>query len=149
MFSHIKNTKDLIGEKIECLIGEPWDFESEADQNKIIGEIIDVSNEEDKKLGVKDWILCKITPFDIKNNQIRFIYASKRYVKDDLIKDLIDGKSVVCNFPYDKSGKDLSNVKIREAYLDNNFEGFGGLAGNIKIIDQFLSVNPKTITKLP
>jgi len=135
MFKNIKNKKNLIGKKIECSIGEPWDFESEAGQNKIMGEIIDVSNEEDKKLGVKDWVLCKITPFNIGRNKISFVYASKRYVKDDLIKGLIDGKSVVCNFPYDKSGKNLSNVKIREAYLDNNFEGLGGLTGSIKIID--------------
>lgn len=135
MFSHIKNTKDLIGKKIECSIGEPWDFESEAGQNKITGEIIDISTEEDRKLGVKDWVLCKIIPFNIEKNRISFVYASKRYVEDDLIKDLMDGKSVVCNFPYDRSGKELSNSKIREVYLNNNFEGFGGLTGSIKIID--------------
>jgi len=59
MFKNIKNKKDLIGNKVKFSIGEPWDFH---DKNKIFeGDIIAISNEEDKKLGVKDWVLSKIT----------------------------------------------------------------------------------------
>jgi hypothetical protein len=133
MFSHIKNIQDLIGKKIECSIGEPWDFESEAGQNKIKGEIIDISTEEDKKLGIKNWVLCKIIPFSLEGKKITFFYASKRYTEDDLIKDLMNGKSVTCNFPYDKSGKELTGNRIRKAELEKNPENFGWLIGSIKI----------------
>ena len=135
MFSHIKNTKDLIGKKIECSIGEPWDFESEAGQNKIIGEIIDVSNDEDSKLNIDDWVLCRVMPFKINQASIDMIYGTVRHYGFDLFDELMNYKSVSCNFPYDKSGKELTVDRIRKAELEKNPENFGWLIGGIKIVD--------------
>jgi len=135
MFKNIKKKKDLIGKKVKFSIGEPWNFH---DKNKILeGNITEISNDEDKNLDIKDWVLCKVTPFKIDNinNKIDMVYCRVRHYGFNLFDELMNYKSVSCNFPYDRSGKELTVDRVRKAELEKNPENFGWLIGGIKIID--------------
>ena len=134
MFSHIKETQDLIGKRIECSIGEPWDFKSEAGKNKIKGKIIAISNDKDAKENIKDWVLCKISPFELSGITINMVYVKNRHIGFSLFDDLTADKEAICNFSYNKFGKKLTIDIIRKTEKKKDYKNFGGLIGSIRVV---------------
>jgi len=94
----------LVGKLFEASIGEPWDFQSSAGQNKIKGNITSISKGPDS-----DWLLLDITPFKHDGIEINQVVAVNRYKSSqDMFGQLLSGESITVNFMYPADGHKLS-----------------------------------------
>ena len=96
------HTADLVGKSFHASIGEPWDFESDAGQNRLEGKIqqiiFDVSG--------NPLLLCEVVPFSSSGIRIGSVVAVNRYVSSQNIIDVLStAGSATLNFMFQRSGK--------------------------------------------
>jgi hypothetical protein len=119
----------LINKSFEASIGEPWDFQSKAGQNKLTGTILAVSDESSSV----DWLLLKVSPFRYEGNEIKKVVGINRYkTSQNLFGDLLDGNTVTLNFMFPINGYELKNDNILTELADES--KFSFLVGSINTI---------------
>lgn len=102
MFNHIA---DLVGKSFSASIGEPWDFESDAGQNKLEGKIQKIVFDNARN----PLLFCEVSPFSFSGNRISQVVAVNRYISSqDVINDLSVTGTATLNFIFQKSGDSFS-----------------------------------------
>lgn len=122
------HTADLVGKSFHASIGEPWNFESAAGQNRLEGKIQRIVFEQPGQ----PLILCEVSPFLSSGKTISSIVAVNRYTSSqNLIDDLSMSGSAILNFMFQKSGKIFLAEDI-EAVL-NRAEDCSFLVGTMRL----------------
>lgn len=123
----LKNTDELSKINFTASIGEPWDFMSEAGENKLSGYIV-------KKItmGKNNVFLCKVLPFEYKGNTITQVIIVNRYRGEQVLDRLEYGKSYTVNFFFSTKGKIISTNEVKE-FLEIEKERFF-LVGSFELI---------------
>jgi hypothetical protein len=119
----------LIGRAIECSIGEPWDFESVAGRNLLIGPVLATA---DAKSVGSEAVLCKVSTFQVAGHPVNMVQATKRHaIPGDLIEQLLAGEEVSCNLSYQYHWLDLGKPE----FLDTRkaIPSGGWLIGSIRL----------------
>ncbi|NIX77458.1 hypothetical protein [Microvirga terricola] len=129
----------LIGRAVECSVGEPWDFQSEAGQNRLTGVIIAAAAPDDNPSRV----LCRVSKFTSSDHSVNYIQATTRSASSgDLIESLLAGERVPSNLAFRYSWNNPEAVtfldtrqpitdgtwligSIRLADIDNRTDGLG------------------------
>ncbi len=105
-------TDSLVGRPITASIGEPWDFQSEAGQNRLEGSITAVSGLSEPV----QWCLCAVSAFGDAHRRVSRVGIVERYAEDTaLLGRLAQGEKVGANFVYDPSGNELTKATLRAA----------------------------------
>lgn len=121
--------KDYIGKKFEASIGEPWDFESSAGDNKLIGHILDLPDD----LSKYDWLLLEVLPFLNNNIKINQVLGVNRYISSqNIYENLNNNKKIILNFMFPKDGHNINMDTIFSELEDES--NFSFLVGSIKKI---------------
>ncbi len=127
MLNHIRSS--LAGKTFEASIGEPWNFESHAGQNKLAGVILATSIEGSDV----DWLLLKVSPFDHKGHKIKQVVGVNRYSSSqDVFGQLLAHKIVTLNFMFTLDGHELTESSILSEL--SNQSNFSFLVGSMKYI---------------
>ncbi len=99
----------IVGERLEASIGEPWNFVSEAGDNKLIGVVSAVSDNTSND----EWLLIKVSPFQYKGKNIQQVIGINRYLStQDILAELAGGHSVVLNFMFPVDGHELEKNTV-------------------------------------
>ncbi|MEW6039324.1 MAG: hypothetical protein AB1648_13920 [Pseudomonadota bacterium] len=126
MSSH---SKPLVGREFRAMIGEPWDFASDAGENVLEGQIIELSTSIDPC----EWIRCKIIPFMAGNTSVFEVALVRRYVDSNSIAAQLEtGKDVGANIVYDPRHGILPAYELREALRKK--VGLSFLVGSVKLL---------------
>lgn len=121
--------KGLIGLKIEAIIGEPWDFTSEAGEGALLGKIVDALV---IKTDGEEWIICEVTPFKDKEKTISRVAAKKRYYsKKSLSEELMTEENVGVNLKYSFEPTGITAGIIENAI--KNKQALPFLIGSIRL----------------
>jgi hypothetical protein len=119
----------LINKSFEASIGEPWDFQSKAGQNKLTGTILAVSDESSSV----DWLLLEVSPFQHEGNEIKQVVGINRYkTSQNVFGELLDGNAVTLNFMFPIDGHELKNDNVLTELA--NESKFSFLVGSINTI---------------
>jgi hypothetical protein len=123
-------TDSLVGRLVSASIGEPWDFESDAGQNRLDGRVTAVSAATDSV----QWCLCSVSEFRKDGNVVRTVGIVDRYAAQDALPQrLARGERVGANFVYDAGGKDLTPGDLRSAL--GSTSGLAFLAGAVQLVN--------------
>ena len=96
----------LVGKSFDISIGEPWDFVSEAGQNKLVGTVLAISSFD----ADKDWILLKVSPFNHQKITISHVVGVNRYVSSqDVFSEIEKSNNVTLNFMFPIDGHELKS----------------------------------------
>jgi len=99
------HTAELIGKSFQASIGEPWDFESDAGQNRLEGAIQQMVLDQSGN----PLLLCEVIPFSSSGKRISSVIAVNRYTgSQNLIDVLSMSGSVTLNFMFQRSGEIFS-----------------------------------------
>lgn len=118
----------FLGKKFYASIGEPWDFISQAGQNRLEGVINEII------YGTKNQpiIICNIKPFLSDGNEIQSIAGVNRYISSqNIIDNLSLSKPITLNFFYQKSGQLFQSENIETILNAKNICSF--LVGSLII----------------
>ena len=119
----------LINKHFEASIGEPWDFQSKAGQNKLTGSILAVS---DISSSV-DWLLLEVSPFNYQGNEIKQVVGVNRYKSSqDIYGELLVGNVTTLNFMFTIDGHELKDDAVLTELTDES--KFGFLVGSINSV---------------
>ncbi len=125
MFNHIEN---FIGLSFSASIGEPWDFSSEAGENKIYGRVIGVH--ETKKHEIL--LLCEISKFKKDGKTIGQVVAVNRYkMAQDITIETAKNKGLGMNFVFLISGRELSIDDLQDFLSSSDEKSF--IVGTFKL----------------
>ena len=125
MFNHIEN---FIGLPFSASIGEPWDFSSEAGENKIDGRVISVH--ETKKHEIL--LLCEISKFKKDGKTIGQVVAVNRYKgAQDITIETAKNKGLGMNFVFLISGRELLIDDLQDFLSSSDEKGF--IVGTFKL----------------
>ena len=123
-------TNSLVGRPITASVGEPWDFESAAGQNRLEGRITAVSDVSEPV----QWCLCAVSAFGDPHRRVTTVGVVERYAEDaELLERLAQGERVGANFVYDPSGNELTVATLRTAL--GSKKGMAFLAGSVQVAD--------------
>lgn len=127
------HTPSLVGRSVSASIVEPWDFESDAGQNRLEGRITAVSGDADPT----QWCLCTVSEFRKDGNPVTTVGIVDRYAAPDTLPQRLErGDKVGANFVYDPSGRDLTPDDLRSALASKS--GLEFLAGSVQVVnDQY------------
>jgi len=115
----------LINRTFEASIGEPWDFESSAGENILVGTISALSPE-----NFGEWLLLEVKPFKYKEAEIRQVLGINRYKTNQvLFANLMAGKKVTLNFMFPKDGHAITESQVWKELKNNSKLSF--LVGSI------------------
>lgn len=111
-------------------IGEPWNFTSQAGDNRLEGKIIHIEPDSDGN----PLVLCKVSPFFFEMKGVDWVICSSRYsaIDQDVAKSLLSGDKAVLNcffFP----GKPMPEGNLREMVNSTRSKHF--LIGSVKLAD--------------
>jgi hypothetical protein len=127
MSNRIDN-REIIGRSFIASIGEPWDFESDAGENRLDGRVMAISNDDEHV----QWCLCKVSPFSRNGHSVNTVGIVRRYASDDRIIDtLLQNGKVGANLIYDETGSNLSEGKLRDALASGR--GCAFLVGTVEL----------------
>ncbi len=119
----------IVGRRISASIGEPWDFESEAGQNRLEGTVIAISESGE----YAQWCLCDVSAFTVAENRITKVGIVDRYAEGTRLPErLARGERVGANFVYDASGRDLTPATLTYALATKS--GLAFLAGSVQVL---------------
>lgn len=122
------HSSSLVGRAFRAMIAEPWDFVSDAGENVLEGQIIELSTNSD----LCEWIKCRITPFRAGSRSVHEVAIVRRYEDSDSIAGQLEkGADVGANILYDPIHGLLSTEKLREALQKKT--GLSFLAGSVKL----------------
>jgi hypothetical protein len=122
------HTADLVGRLFYASIGEPWDFESDAGQNRLEGKIRQIVFDRSGS----PLLLCEVIPFLSSGKRISSVVAVNRYTgNQNLIDALSMSGSAILNFMFQRSGEVFSAEDI-EAVLRRTLS-CGFLVGTMKL----------------
>jgi hypothetical protein len=124
------------------MIAEPWDFVSGAGKNLLEGRIMQLST----STCSHEWIICKIIPFIVGENNIQQVAIVRRYADTDSIANkLIGGESVGVNIVYEPHQGIISVERLNEAL--HKKRGLSFLAGSVKLVPSALSAHDSVISE--
>lgn len=127
MSSH---TGNLVGRSVLASIGEPWDFESDAGQNRLEGRVTAVSSAAD----AVQWCLCTVSKFRGSGNRVTTVGIVDRYAAHGSLPERLErGERVGANFVYDASGNDLTPEDLSADLASKS--GLAFLAGSVWVVD--------------
>lgn len=110
MSSHTVN--DLVGLSFYASIGEPWDFESDAGPNKLLGTIQQIAFDQSGN----PLLLCEVVPFSFSKSRIHQVVAVNRYRgSQDVIDAMRTKGAATLNFMFQKSGHALPEISMNAA----------------------------------
>jgi len=122
-------TRTTVGATVVASIGEPWDFESDAGQNRLNGSVIQESAPNE----TPQWCLCEVSPFLSQGRSISKVGVFRRHVGgQDIVDRLAAGERVVVNFAYDATGAELSEARLKSAISSKSDLSF--LAGSVQLL---------------
>lgn len=122
------HSNPLVGRAFHAMIAEPWDFVSDAGENVLEGQIIELSTNSDPS----EWVICKITPFRAGRTIVHEVAIVRRYADlDSIVGQLDKGEDVGANIVYDPHYGVLPIEKLREALQKKT--GLSFLAGSVKL----------------
>lgn len=122
------HTDSLVGRPIVASIGEPWDFESTAGQNRLEGRVTAVSHVSEPI----PWCLCTVSAFGDAQKRVKAVGIVDRYAADIRLSErLAQGERVGANFVYDPSGDELTVTALIAALA--NKKGMAFLAGSVQV----------------
>lgn len=125
MYNH---TVDLVGRPFHASIGEPWDFESDAGQNRLVGVIQRMAL--DKTGNVL--LICDVIPFMASGKKVTSVVAVNRYNRSQNPVDVLKmSGSATMNFMFKRSGEIFSVEDIEQALLREDSCSF--LVGSMKL----------------
>ena len=91
----------LIGRSIVGSVGEPWDFTSEAGDNKITGMVSSISDPNT----ATSWVKISISPFRFEGAKIFDLVCIPRYIDiKGLVSVLAEGEKATVNMHFKKDG---------------------------------------------
>lgn len=96
---------------VEVSIGEPWNFESSAGQNRLEATVLSVEIGKSNGNGEEDpeqSVLLEVTPFESETGEtVTQLVARARYTDDvaEFVKKLADGEAVSSNLSYSEQVK--------------------------------------------
>lgn len=96
---------------VEVSIGEPWNFESSAGQNRLEATVLSVEIGKSNGNGKEDpeqSVLLEVTPFESETGEtVTQLVARARYTDDvaEFVKKLADGEAVSSNLSYSEQVK--------------------------------------------
>lgn len=121
-------TDGLVGKRIAVSIGEPWDFESSAGENRLEGVVTAVARSGESA----QWCLCAVSAFDCAGAKVSTVGVVDRYSEaTPLSERLIQGESAHVNLPYDPTGNDLTPASLRKALSSQ--QGLRFLVGSVRV----------------
>lgn len=122
------HTVDLVGKSFQASIGEPWDFESDAGQNRLEGKIQQIVFDQSGN----PLLLCEVIPFLSAEKRISSVVAVNRYAgSQNLIDALSLSGSATLNFMFQQSGEMFSAEDVEQDLRREADCGF--LVGTMKL----------------
>jgi hypothetical protein len=122
-------TDSLVGRSITASIGEPWNFESAAGQNRLEGRITAISDTSD----AVQWCLCTVSAFGEAQKRVTTVGIVDRYAADTRLPDrLAQGERVGVNFVHDASGRELTAATLSSVLTSK--AGLAFLAGSVQVV---------------
>jgi hypothetical protein len=117
---------DLIGKPFEAVIGEPWDFQSTAGQNRLTGAVLAAS---DISSSV-EWLLLEVRQFQYEGNEITQVVGVNRYISgQDVFGELLAGNASTLNFMFALDGHELTADTVLTELAEKS--KFGFLVGSV------------------
>lgn len=122
------HTVDLVGRSFQASIGEPWDFESHAGQNRLEGRIQQIVFDQSGN----PLLLCEVTPFSSAGKRISSVVAVNRYMSSQNLVDVLSmSSSANLNFIFQRSGEIFLAADVEQALRRE--EGYSFLVGTMKL----------------
>ncbi len=112
---------DLVGRTFYASIAEPWDFESDAGQNKLEGTIQRALFDRYGNV----LLLCQVVPFFFATKRIDEVVAVNRYQGSQDVLDALRAKgTATLNFMFQRSGGAFQDGSIEISLSDRRSCGF-------------------------
>ena len=119
----------LIARRIWASVGEPWDFSSHAGENRLEGQILDVSGPHEPK----GWILCDVSLFRNSGVEVSRVAATRRYAGGgSIVEELLAQGSVGVNLLYFADGTLLTPSRVQEVLANGSGAEF--LVGSLHLL---------------
>jgi hypothetical protein len=121
---------EFLGKRFTARIGEPWDFRTDAGDNRLVGEISEISDPNSSH----DWIRVQVAPFSLNGAIITELVCASRYARGaTFFQELPSDKGVVCNLYFARDGSHISPQEDLKIPVDSRYSFLVGtlsLQGN-------------------
>ena len=96
----------LNGKDFSGLVGEPWNFVSDAGENVVVGTVLGFGTAPDGER----CLLCRVTPFSARGVSISSVVIASRNRERAPLTNLLQGAQVTAHILYDRLGTEISDA---------------------------------------